>query len=615
MHHAANNRERVWFRGSQTQFNNKTALFINGVPQRDYFGGYPSDWEMPLANIKKIEIIRGPGSALYGANAFSGVISIFTYQPGEVEGGKIAAISGNFGTTGVNFLADHKASFGNWLLEGNFFDTDGQTYPIDRKGNPITRSAAQKNAVINISGGFLDNKLTTHVGYRKFNNLNVSKGDNRPTEREWSTLQFDAKYTQQLAKAGAEIVYGGYYFNPDRDELESRFKADGSLNKAENYIDETSILGVNALLTYPLSQSNELVVGAEVQQEKLLKSEFYTIRPGQQTSISSFVHKAEFKDLSVINSALYVQNRQDFREGKMSVTLGLRADFQDLFGTQVTSRIGLVNQFSSAVFGKLLFGTAFRAPSPLEFTRVPDDPSIVAADVEKITTFEMQMGFSDDNNLHTITYFNNHYKDFIDRIGECFSGDNSGLVGCGDFSEIFGATGKRSMQGVELELKTFVTKQTDVFFNATYLDTEDDRTQDRIPLLSEWTLSAGFNSSHNLAQGKLSVSSYIYSYGDRGDWNPALVNRSGLAIPREDALSQGFFVWNGKVGYEVKEGAVKGMMASFDIKNILDEKYANQDLKGHSSRFDGNGQEKTFSVNYDSQYDERTFFVSLGYQW
>ena len=40
------------------------------------------DYEVPIDNIRRIEVIRGPGSALYGSNAFAGVISVLTYEPG-----------------------------------------------------------------------------------------------------------------------------------------------------------------------------------------------------------------------------------------------------------------------------------------------------------------------------------------------------------------------------------------------------------------------------------------------------------------------------------------------------------------------------------------------------
>ena len=56
--------------------------------------------EFPLNNIEQIEIIRGPGSILYGTNAFSGVVNIITRK---AERGKSAEGSATYSTLTVRF--------------------------------------------------------------------------------------------------------------------------------------------------------------------------------------------------------------------------------------------------------------------------------------------------------------------------------------------------------------------------------------------------------------------------------------------------------------------------------------------------------------------------------
>ena len=52
---------------------------INGQPYKNLLSGDRGEWVgLPLENIARIEVIRGPGSALYGADAFAGVINIIT---------------------------------------------------------------------------------------------------------------------------------------------------------------------------------------------------------------------------------------------------------------------------------------------------------------------------------------------------------------------------------------------------------------------------------------------------------------------------------------------------------------------------------------------------------
>ena len=76
-----NGRDMVWIRGVTTGYNTKVLLLIDGIPQRKaLLGEWSTDEEIQVNNIERIEIIRGPGSALYGGNAYAGVISVFTRE-------------------------------------------------------------------------------------------------------------------------------------------------------------------------------------------------------------------------------------------------------------------------------------------------------------------------------------------------------------------------------------------------------------------------------------------------------------------------------------------------------------------------------------------------------
>lgn len=57
-----------------------------------------------LVNAKQVEVILGPASALYGVDAFSGIVNIITRTGDEVDGGNIAASYGQFNTTNNSFV-------------------------------------------------------------------------------------------------------------------------------------------------------------------------------------------------------------------------------------------------------------------------------------------------------------------------------------------------------------------------------------------------------------------------------------------------------------------------------------------------------------------------------
>jgi hemoglobin/transferrin/lactoferrin receptor protein len=64
---------------------NRLLLLKDGRPLTDpWTGQFYADETTPLTNLKQVEVIRGPGSSLYGSNAFSGVINIIERQPGDL---------------------------------------------------------------------------------------------------------------------------------------------------------------------------------------------------------------------------------------------------------------------------------------------------------------------------------------------------------------------------------------------------------------------------------------------------------------------------------------------------------------------------------------------------
>jgi len=89
----------VSVRGQSLKHSNNEILFlINGRPHRSSFNGganYSLLLSLPLESIDHLEIIRGPGSVLYGSSAFSGVINIVTKSATDMDGTKVKA---NFGT-------------------------------------------------------------------------------------------------------------------------------------------------------------------------------------------------------------------------------------------------------------------------------------------------------------------------------------------------------------------------------------------------------------------------------------------------------------------------------------------------------------------------------------
>ncbi len=91
------NKWAISSRGFNTQFVNKLLVLIDGrsVYTPSYSGVYWDAQDTLLEDIDRIEVIRGPGATLWGANAVNGVINIITKQAGDTQGGLMVAGTGN----------------------------------------------------------------------------------------------------------------------------------------------------------------------------------------------------------------------------------------------------------------------------------------------------------------------------------------------------------------------------------------------------------------------------------------------------------------------------------------------------------------------------------------
>jgi len=106
----------------ENPFTSRVLLLIDGVPYNSWNkGGFPQhpgfDFFV-LQNIKRLEIVRGPGSALYGENAFWGVINIVTLSGEDLEGGKVEVGSGDLRYESLGMVYGKSGKKGSFLVSG-----------------------------------------------------------------------------------------------------------------------------------------------------------------------------------------------------------------------------------------------------------------------------------------------------------------------------------------------------------------------------------------------------------------------------------------------------------------------------------------------------------------
>ncbi|MCP4660674.1 MAG: TonB-dependent receptor [bacterium] len=123
----------LYQRGIRTDFTNKTLFLVDGVEENDIFGSFA--WisrQFPMSNIERVEIIYGPASTMYGANAFAGVVNVITKTPMDrlEEDRKIGldvqALGGSYATRSYEGTVAGQLFAGNlsWSVTGRLFKSD-----------------------------------------------------------------------------------------------------------------------------------------------------------------------------------------------------------------------------------------------------------------------------------------------------------------------------------------------------------------------------------------------------------------------------------------------------------------------------------------------------------
>lgn len=125
--------------------NNHLYLLIDGVPFNDNLYGTAYTWEItPLVFTKNMEIIKGPGAALYGSNATNGVITLNTFSAEDFENqnGFISFKYGSLNTHKLDFISgssfkkfDAVFSFTNYSTIGNEYQSYDGSFQTDTNGN------------------------------------------------------------------------------------------------------------------------------------------------------------------------------------------------------------------------------------------------------------------------------------------------------------------------------------------------------------------------------------------------------------------------------------------------------------------------------------------------
>ena len=397
----------VFVRGGETRF---TAVYIDGVRvDSQSTGGAP--WEsIPLAQIDRIEVLRGPAAAVYGSDAIAGVIQIFTKKGEGAFSPSLGLSLGRYGTRKLEAtasgsvgdidysvgLADVKSTgFNATTRTGQNPDVDGMT---SQSGN--VRLGLKINTAHRVEATALSNKLNSQY--------------------DSSTRFADERNLYKLQALG--FSWQAQW----RDDLNSRLTLTESLNRYETtplpYLTLTRLRGITLLNEYRMGNAS-LTAALERKEDWL---ENAPINQGRSQNALALGY--------------------GMRSGAHSLQLNLRHDNDSEFGGKSTGSAAYGYNITPFWRVTASAGTAFRAPTLYQRFSIYGLPSLQP---ESARNAELALRYTEGSTQVQVVAYRNRVSDlitFVSAPGPC-------VAGSGSFPGCYGNTAQARYEGVTLSGK------------------------------------------------------------------------------------------------------------------------------------------------------------------
>lgn len=489
-------------RGMNSIHNAQTLMLVNGTPissvvrgdRHALWGGFP------LAAIARIEVIRGPGSALHGADAFAGVINIITKDFSDIEKSEVGARLGSFNTRDI--WAQTAVEFNDIkvALSAEFTDTDGHD------GTIHSDAQTALDGIFNIPAGIPAASLapgSVNLGYEGYDlRADISYGDltlkfGYQNIEDFETGQgvskaLDARGRLASDKVLINLNYATHIKDDWRFEVKLSHYRTNEVNEKRLQLFPPGAFGgafpdgfsgnpqwfekneiAKSLMTYTGFAKQTITFGGGYREEDVYKSQ-------AEKNFDGITELPEFIDLSDTDLIFLPEEARNshfaFIQDEVQLapdwelTVGLRYDNYSDFGTTVNPRVALVWATDRNLSTKFLYGRAFRAPTFGDTILINNPVALGNPDIEAetIDTFEVAFNYQLSPQVHVdLNVYHFTIEDAID-----FVPDN------GKATATAQNVGELKGYGLEFELNYDINDSFSMLANYAYQDTEDQGTND-----------------------------------------------------------------------------------------------------------------------------------------
>src|SRR5690554_2864233 len=535
-------RNQIRIRGFQPS---QTLILINGrrINNTDVLTGH-TDFRMtqiPTAAIERVEVVKGPISSLYGADALGGVVNAIVRPPSDSWTGRVQARTG---------VVDNKE---NSREHGISLYTAGPV--TDQFGVLFSLDAVDTDGVLNPDLNGID-ELESRKAVNVYSSLFFN-----PTDRHEFEVFYMASDDDRLARRGSALDrenevfrystgvrhdYSADTWQTRIDIYRSRSKQD-SLHLSGSDQSTDDIIDVSGSWDWQSNQT--LTLGADIRRENFQRERSGVIE----------------HDNTVYHKGLLAQNRSGFWDDRLIVTLGTRFDDHTHYSGEISPRAGLVFSLTESTRFKADYGRGFSAPDlrradgGYDFTFSTSPLRILGnADLEpeRSNSYSFSLEHETTERRASVTLFRNDITDLIDLL--CIENCPPGgpLPGQNEV-RIYNNVDSARTQGIELEYSQWLGRFARINSNYTYLDAKNRDTDERL---------------ERRPQHRLNVALELYPW-DGGELN-LRTEYTGRML-RGDAWAKDFTLFH----LGLRQALTEKLYLQAGVDNVTDERLADIDPK------------------------------------
>ena len=391
-------------------YSEQTLVLVDGRVLNSPSRGSADISSVPIENIERIEVVRGPISSLYGANALAGVVNIITKAPPEKFTNEISFSYGGWDTIATSLRSG--GTFGNFGFlvtpynrqsaghrDNSAFNNIGLDTRFDftAGGADVALSAGWEQIISGAPGAepSADPALRT-TSQTMFGNDDVS------------SLVNSAKKTKH--HINVRLDFGAFkitnWFNDSDEDSHTELLSWGDHHsKDDNF--KTKSYGADLQSNWELSDRALLVVGVSFKNDKFkVKTKDYNV-------VTTALDTGDW-DAGRTTSAVYLQDELRFEP--VTVNLGVRLDHPSDFDAQLSPKVGVVWNMPDLSRVRFSYGQSFRPPTLNHLYWPADDMGQGTPDLEPATGRVYEIGWErafGEKLLITTSIFHHTVDDMI----------------------------------------------------------------------------------------------------------------------------------------------------------------------------------------------------------